>query len=80
MCRRKYQVEYLGEPFDDKNCNSTCDICMESKSKKKNSEIKNVINQFNLIKQSLMESKDLTFLKLITLLSTKPKDNKENKF
>lgn len=43
-------------------------------------ETRNVINQFNLIKQSLFEHTDLTYLKLITLLVTKPKDNKTNKF
>jgi len=43
-------------------------------------ETRNVIQQFNLIKQALFEHSDLTYLKLISLLTLKPKDNKSNKF
>jgi len=52
---------------------------MERKSNTK-IESRNVIQQFNLIKQALLEHSDLTYLKLITLLTLKPKDNKGNKF
>lgn len=43
-------------------------------------ESRNVIQQFNLIKHALFEHSDLTYLKLISLLTLKPKDNKNNKF
>ena len=30
-CRRKMQLEYLGENFDSKECNKTCDNCISEK-------------------------------------------------
>lgn len=30
VCRRKLQLEFLGEKFDEKRCNQMCDNCMQN--------------------------------------------------
>ena len=46
-CRREYQLSYLGEKFDKKNCSKTCDNCVQNSpytEKDCTNDAKDVIN------------------------------------
>jgi len=47
ICRRKMQIEYLGERFDEALCNKMCDNCKKGykiSEKVMNAEAKTILN------------------------------------
>ena len=73
ICRRKIQLEYLGEDFSSKDCNDMCDNCKLRKNKGVYKSYQNEAKQILSVIQEIDDNnkKSITLIQAVDMLSNK---------